>query len=79
MPLSSAHRATQWVQKPGAHRRAHVANGHDEATRGTLKVGIVGKGEVCLGHADGQVVVALRLVPVDLGLRFRCTQRGIIR
>jgi hypothetical protein len=34
--------------------------------RGTLEVGVVGEGEMGLGHADGQVGKPLRRVALDL-------------
>ena len=70
--VAGTYRSAEGVEETGADGGANVADGDNKALWCALERGVVREGEVRLGHADGQVVVALRLVAVNLLLRLLC-------
>lgn len=59
-PVALTYRAYQGVQKTGPDTGADVTDGQDKACGHTLLLWVMRQGQVCLGHADGQVPKALR-------------------
>lgn len=59
LPAAPTYRSDQGVQKTRPNAGTDVANGQDEACRHAFLLWIVRQGQVCFGHADGQIPEAL--------------------
>lgn len=62
------HGANQGVEKASTHAGPDLSNRDGEALGSPLQLGVGGKGKMGLGHADGQVIEALSLVAINVGL-----------
>lgn len=58
-PAACTHRSYQGVQEASPHAGADVTDGQDKACWHTFLLWVMRQGQVCLGHADGQIPKAL--------------------
>lgn len=59
LPAALTHRSHQGVQKASPNACTDVSNRQDEARGHAFLLWVVRQGQVCLGHADGQIPKAL--------------------
>src|SRR6478672_5539221 len=59
------HLTAEWIKEASTHGSTDVAHGQGEAGWCAFLVGVVREREMCLGHADGQLIEAKLSVEFD--------------